>query len=362
MIPVAKPYIEEKEKEYVAQAVASGWVSSSGAFVDQFETQLAEYLGTAHVTSTSNGTAALHLALLGLGIGPGDEVIVPATSFIATLNAIFYVGATPVFVDVELKTWGIDSAKIEKKITEKTKAIIVVHLYGYSCMIHEVQAITDKHDLFLIEDNAESLGASADGKKLGTIGTVGTYSFFGNKIITTGEGGAVSTDDTALMERITMYKNHGRKTNRNYDHQVLGYNYRMTNMQAALGVAQLEQIDMFLSERKKIENIYREQLADNIIPQEDMPYAAHVNWFFSFRFKGSVDVPMVKKLLYEAGIDTRHIFSAMNTMPYLESFYQEQAFSHANLLHAEGMSLPTYVGLTEEETTYICKTLRGAIT
>lgn len=358
MIPVAQPTIQEKEKQYVTKAVESTWVSSAGEYITQFEQNLSQYLEIPYVSTTSNGTTALHLALLALHIGPGDEVILPASSFIATLNAILYVGATPVFVDVELESWGIDATKIEEKITKKTKAIVVVHLYGYACDILSVMDVATKHHIKVIEDNAESIGASAHGKKLGTIGHIGTLSFFGNKIITTGEGGAVMTNDQELFEQVELYKNQGRRSNANYDHEVLGYNYRMTNMQAALGCAQLEQIDIFLAERKKIEDIYRKELEGVVTPQTEVSGTQHVNWFFSCLFHESINIETLKQSLKEDGIDTRRIFSPMNTMPYVHLVDKDTVYMGAQTLYERGLSLPTFVGLTQDQVRFVCERVR----
>ncbi|MBP9760719.1 MAG: DegT/DnrJ/EryC1/StrS aminotransferase family protein [Candidatus Magasanikbacteria bacterium] len=359
MIPVAQPHIGQKEKDYVIEAVESGWVSSAGAFIGRFEQGLSEYLDVPYVTTTSNGTTALHLALLGLGIRPGDEVIIPATSFIATMNAILYVGATPVFVDIELESWGIDPKKIEEKITTKTKAIIAVHLYGYSCAIEAVKSIADRHQIFLIEDNAESLGATASGKKLGTVGDVGTYSFFGNKIITTGEGGAISTRHKEVLEKMITYKNHGRLQGSHFDHEVIGYNYRMTNLQAALGVAQLEQIDEFIAQRKHVEDVYQHALGEFVFPQKEVPNTSHVNWFYSFRLPHHVSVETIMQGLKQEGIDTRRLFPPMNSMPYLSETYRSEQYPNAQELFKTGMSLPTYVGLEEKDLEHICTVFRS---
>ncbi|MBU0660610.1 DegT/DnrJ/EryC1/StrS aminotransferase family protein [Patescibacteria group bacterium] len=353
MIPIAKPYISSLEKKYVNAAVESGWVSSQGEYIIRFEEKLKEYLGASFVTSTSNGTSALHLALLALDIKAGDEVILPASSFIATLNAILYVGAIPVFVDIELDSWGINSKKIEEKITDKTKAILLVHLYGYAADVYAVKGIADKYGLYLIEDNAESLGATAQGKKLGTIGHIGTYSFFGNKIITTGEGGAISTNDAEIMKKINICKNHGRAKNGGYQHTMIGFNYRMTNLQAAIGVAQLEQIDMFLEKRQEIEKTYDSYLGNSIKRQKDVVNTDHVNWMYSGILSKDIDIEQLKSYLFSVDIDSRRLFAPMNTMSYLSKEMQKESYPNAVLLYTHGISLPTYVGLSAEEIEYI---------
>ena len=361
MIPVAKPKIGELEKKYVSQAVESTWVSSAGEFIDKFEKKLANYLSTEFITTSSNGTTALHLALLSLGLKEGDEVILPACSFIATLNAILYTGATPVFVDVELETWGMDPKKVEDKITEKTKAILAVHLYGYACDILGLRKLADKHGLYLVEDNAESFGAEVDGKKLGTIGDIGTFSFFGNKIITTGEGGAICAKNKELMDKILLYKNHGRRNAGDYYHEVIGYNYRMTNLQAALGLAQLEQINQFLDRRREIENKYDQCLQGLITRQNDLPSSGHVNWLYSFVFKKEVDIDSIIKKIKEKGIDSRRLFYPMNKMPYLQGKYENVECDNSMTLYNNGLTLPTYVDLKDDEIEFICQEIEKVL-
>ncbi|MDO8626775.1 MAG: DegT/DnrJ/EryC1/StrS family aminotransferase [Candidatus Magasanikbacteria bacterium] len=354
MIPVAKPTLSGQEKNNVLQALDSGWISSTGEFVSAFEAGLARYLGTAQVATTSNGTTALHLALLALGVGPCDEVIVPACSFIATLNAVLYTGAEPVFVDIELDTWGLDPEQVRSKITKRTKAILAVHLYGFPCRITELNALAKEHGLFLVEDNAEAFGASVNGKKLGTIGDIGTYSFFGNKIITTGEGGAVSSDNATFMDRVRLYKNQGRKTNKIFQHEVLGYNYRMTNLQAAIGLAQLAQADDFIAARRHIESLYDARLAGLIYQPKDMPGAEHVNWLYTRMFNHKeLDITALGGFLEQNGIDTRRVFSSMSSVAYLGPEYQRLNFPNTNRLHNLGLTLPTYVGLTDAEITQV---------
>ena len=359
MIPVSQPHIGQKEKEYVADAVESGWVSSSGAYIGRFETALQSYLGAPHVLSTSNGTTALHLALLAIGVGPDDEVIIPASSFIATVNAVLYVGATPVFVDIEEHAWGIAPDRIEEKITKKTKAIIAVHLYGYGCHIAHVKEVADAHDLWLIEDNAESIGATWQGTRLGTVGDIGIYSFYGNKIITTGEGGAVSTANGDLFERMSILKNHGRKTNGEYIHEMCGYNYRMTNMQAALGCAQLEQIDDFLAARRHIEELYDGMLGTFFTRQIEYPDTAHVMWLYSGLVPVNVGVDAVRVYLKEHGVDTRPLFYPMNKMPYMDPSLRSEEYPMATQLYTRGVTLPTFVGLTDRQIETVCEHLQA---
>ena len=260
-IPVAEPEIGEKEKEYVRDCLDSTWISSLGKYISQFEGGFARFSGAKYGVAVCNGTVALHLALKALGIGPGDEVIVPDLTFVATPNAVAYTGAAPVLVDSDDKTWNIDPKKLEKKITRRTKAIIPVHLYGHPCDMDEVMGIANKHKLFVIEDAAEAHGAEYKGKKVGSFGNVACFSFYGNKIITTGEGGMCVTNDERLAERMAFLKDHAMDYSNKYYHPETGFNYRMTNVQAAIGLGQLERIDEII--RKKIANarLYNELLS-----------------------------------------------------------------------------------------------------
>jgi perosamine synthetase len=250
-IPVYQPSLKGNEKKYVNECLDSTWISSKGKFVNQFENAFAEYVGVKHAATVSNGTVAIHLALLALGIGEGDDVIVPTLTYIASVNSIAYTGANPVFVDSLQDSWQIDPADVVKKITPRTKAIMAVHLYGHPCDMDALMEICKKHDLFLIEDCAEAIGTLYKGKHVGTFGDISTFSFFGNKTITTGEGGMVVTNDETLHDRSLHFKGQGLAKHRQYWHDVIGYNYRMTNICAAIGLAQLEQIEQVLIEKKK---------------------------------------------------------------------------------------------------------------
>lgn len=238
--PVYQPSLGDKEKENVIECLNSTWISSKGKFIAQFENSFSKYIGVKHAVAVSNGTVALHLALLSLGIGEGDEVIVPSFTYIASVNAIKYTCAKPVFVDSDPITWQIDPEKIEEKITTKTKAIMTVHLYGHPCEMDKIKKIAAKHKLYIIEDCAEAFGSLYKGKHVGTIGDIYTFSFFGNKTITTGEDGIVVTNDPSLNEKVIHLKGQGLAKNREYYHDIIGYNYRMTNICAAIGCAQLE--------------------------------------------------------------------------------------------------------------------------
>ena len=255
-IPVMEPFLGGNELAYVADCIQSGWISSKGIYVTRFEDDVAKFCEASHALAVSNGTTALHLALEALGIGPGDEVIVPDFTFAASINSVLYTGATPVIVDIEPETWTISIPEIEKAITPKTKAIMPVHIYGHPCDMDKIMALAKKHNLLVVEDCAEALGSTYRGKPVGAFGDAASFSFFGNKVITTGEGGMVIFQKKEHYELARVLRDHGMNPQKRYWHDVVGYNYRMTNLQAAIGVAQMEQIGTFLNKRKEMAKAY----------------------------------------------------------------------------------------------------------
>jgi perosamine synthetase len=359
MIPVAEPLLGEEELKNVIEAVKSGWISSRGKFIPEFESGFAKYCGVRHGIATSNGTTALHLALTALGIGTGDEVIVPTLTFIATANVVTYTGAKPVFVDCCPDYWCIDPSKIEDKITSKTKAIIPVHLYGHPCDMNSINDIAMKHKLFVIEDAAEAHGAEYKGKKVGSLSDVACFSFYGNKIITTGEGGMCLTCDDNLAQKMQILRDHGKSQDRAYWHEVIGFNYRMTNLQAAIGVAQLAKIDSLIAKRREIANRYMEALqklsSSNILNwQVEMQWAKSVYWMFSIILSeqyGLSNIELGQKLL-EKGIETRPLFYPLNIMP---PYSHQETFPVAEGLSKKGLTLPSGYKINSEDITEICK-------
>lgn len=346
-IPVAEPLLGEKELEYVSECVLTGWVSSAGKFVGQFERMFAEFCGVSHAIATSNGTTALHLALLTLGIGPGDEVIVPSLTFIATANTVAYTGARPVFVDSERETWNIDAHKIEAAITPKTKAIMPVHLYGHPANMQPILEIAQRYGLAVIEDAAEAHGALYRGKRVGSLGDIGCFSFYGNKIVTTGEGGMIVTDRADLAQHMRILRDHGMQPGHRYWHEVLGYNYRLTNLQAALGVAQMEKVEAILEAKYRIARAY-DQALDGI-PGITLPpqaeWAKSVYWLYSIlvdegQYGASRDQLMA--LLNEHGFETRTFFPPIHTQPIYAGGLRLPV---AESLSAAGLSLPSAVNL-----------------
>jgi len=281
-IPVCEPYLAGNEIKYVLDAVETGWISSSGKYIPEFEKAFAGYCGVKHGIAVTNGTVALHLALVALGIKSGDEVIIPDFTMIATAFAVAYTGAKPVFVDAEKETWNIDVTKIEEKITNKTKVILPVHIYGHPCEMDEINALAKKYNLFVLEDAAEVHGAMYNGKKCGSFGDISAFSFFANKIATTGEGGMVLTNDDELAHRCRYFKNlcFPLNGNRNYQHDNIGFNYRMSNLHAALGLAQVEKLDTYIEARIRNNQLYRKYLSEvpGIIFPKDKSYVKNVYW------------------------------------------------------------------------------------
>jgi perosamine synthetase len=360
-IPVAAPSLIGNEREYVNDCMKSGWISSAGKYVELFETGFAEFCGVRHAVACCNGTVALHLALAAFGVQPGDEVIVPTLTFVATPNAVTYCGATPVFVDSETETWNLDPVQVEAKITPRTKGIIAVHLYGHPAQMKKLREIANRRGLFLLEDAAEAHGALCDGRKVGSIGDAAAFSFYANKIITTGEGGMVVTNDDALAEKIRLLRGQGMDPTRRYWHPIIGYNYRMMNLAAAIGVAQLEKIDEQLAARIKIARAYQERLhkTPGILAQTEQPWAQHAYWMYSVVFEPDLweSRDQIIEKLSEQGVETRPVFYPAHTFPPYIKYSDGEAFPVAENLSACGISLPTWMGLTENEIDYVCRAL-----
>lgn len=350
MIPIYEPFLDEEEAKAVYEVVKSGWISSKGKQIEMFEKSLASYVGKKYGVSTSNGTTALHLALAALGITSGDEVIVPDFTFVSPVNAAIYQGARPVLLDAETTTWGMNPDLIEKKITEKTKAIIVVHIYGNPAMIKEISEIAERHAIPLIEDCAESLGAIYDKRKVGTWGRISCFSFYGNKTITTGEGGMCITDDGELYERMKILRDHGMRPDKRYWHQVIGYNYRMTNIQASLGLIQLRKLDNILSIKRRIALEYISSLEDKFSVQVDPPNGRSVFWLFSVLAHNQEERSRIMGYLDQAQIETRPFFFPVHTMPpYKEFFKEESEFRVSNNISKIGFNLPSFPRLSSME-------------
>ncbi|MFL6197463.1 MAG: DegT/DnrJ/EryC1/StrS family aminotransferase [Thermoanaerobaculia bacterium] len=350
-IPVSAPALLGNEKKYVNECLDTTWISSIGRFIEDFERSFGAYCEVEHAVSCVNGTVALHLALMGLEIGPGDEVLVPSLTYVASANAVRYCGAEPVFVDSDRRTWNADPEDIRRKITPRTKAIMAVHLYGKPAPMAEILEIAGEHGLKVVEDVAEAIGATYGGRPLGSLSDVAAFSFFGNKVITCGEGGMVLTQDEALGRKIRQLKGQGQDFERRYWFPVVGYNYRMTNIQAALGLAQLEKVEEYLAARDQIEGWYREELEG----RPGIELAARdagersVCWLFSAVLPdhaGPVRDEVMARLR-QSGVDSRPFFYPCHTLPpYLQGRPAE--CPNAEWLAERGLSLPTWVGMTRE--------------
>lgn len=363
-ISLAVPDLGGNEEAYVVEAVRSGWISSRGAFVSRFEREFAAATESRHALAVCNGTSALHLALLGIGIGPGDEVIVPSLSFVATANAVRYVGAEPVFVDIDPATWCIDPKAITAKLTLRTKAIVPVHLYGHPADMDAINAIAAAHGLRVVEDAAEAFGATYKGRQAGSLSDVAIFSFYGNKIITSGEGGAVTTDDGELLARLDLLRGQGMDPERRYFFPVIGHNFRPTNLGCAIACAQLERAEAMLAARRRIFAEYEERLAG--VPglgfQPVHPDVVLAPWLFSVTVDAAHhgrDRDQVMADLDAAGIETRPFFIPIHSLPPYAEMAQRQGavLPHTHALAASGLNLPTYPGLSDGEIDRVCDAL-----
>jgi perosamine synthetase len=340
-LPVAEPDLSRLELRNLIDAYLSTWISSIGDYVRSFEHDFARRVGTAHGVATANGTVSLHLALAALGIGEGDEVIVPDFTFAASANTVIHVGARPVLADVDPDTWCLSVETIEKALTPRTKAIMPVHVFGRTAPMTEIMALAKARGLYVIEDCAEAHGASYDGKPIGSFGDIGSFSFFGNKIITTGEGGMCVTSDADLAARMRMLRDHGMRPDRRYWHDEPGFNFRMTNVQAAIGCAQLARMDEFLAMRRGVADLYETALAN--IPGVAFPPAmsercAPVVWF-ACALTPAEKRPALIAACKDANIDLRPFFHGLSSMPAYRDFARPCPVS--SRLAATGVNLPT---------------------
>lgn len=364
MIPVASPVLGPAEMKYVVDCLESGWISSAGRYVGEFETAFGEFCDVPFAASCCNGTVALHLALLALGVGPGDEVIVPTLTYVATANAVVYCGATPALVDSEPDTMNLDPRAVEAAITPRTKAVIAVHLYGHPADMVALREICEPRNVRIVEDAAEAHGASQDGRRVGSLGDIATFSFFGNKIITTGEGGMITTTDQDLDTRVRLRRGQGQDPDRRYWFPIVGYNYRMTNVAAAIGLGQLESIDEHLAARRRVAAAYDERFANGgarcTLPVTRPGYV-NVNWLYTIVLDDDVEHERdhVIERLAAAGIETRPVFYPMHVMPVYRQ--PSGSFPVAERLGARGISLPTHGRLTDADIDFVADTLRSVL-
>lgn len=347
-VALAQPQLEGNEYKYLMDAFLSTWISSTGKYVSKFENDFSAYCGVSYGVAVSNGTTALHLALTALGIGEGDEVIVPDITFAATINAVLYTGAKPVIVDIEEDSWCIDPDKIEKAVTQRTKAIIPVHIYGQMCDMERIERIANQHNLYIVEDCAEAHGAEYKGRKAGSFGTISCFSFFGNKVITTGEGGMCITNDKTLDNKMRILRDHGMSRERKYYHEVVGFNYRMTNMQAAVGVGQLERIDEILLWRARLEEEYREELSKVsgvVLQNYNLPDRKKITWLVSILVPEEKRDDIMQDLK-DNGIDVRAFFIPLSEMDIYKKYARDCTISKK--LSKMGMNLPTTADITRD--------------
>lgn len=359
-IPVASPAFAGNEQRYVLECLESTQISSSGKFIDQFERSFAAFTDSKHAIACSNGTTALHLAMAALGVGPGDEVIVPTLTYIATANAVTFCGATPVFCDSDETTWNIDAGKIESLITSRTRGIIAVHLYGHPADMDAISRIARSRGLFVVEDAAEAHGALYKGRKVGSLSDVATFSFFGNKIITCGEGGALTTNDAHLASKIRLLRSNGMDPTRKYWFPVIGFNYRMSNLLAAVALAQLEKFEWHQARRWEVASLYQEILSNHPslvrLPVE-MPDVTHAFWMYSVVLKNHTADERCELIarLAKDGIETRPMFYPIHTMPPYAGTRRRLPVSEQ--VSAAGLSLPTHALLTKDDVRFVCERL-----
>jgi perosamine synthetase len=356
-IPIYQPDLGGNVKAYVNECLDTSWISSRGRFVGEFETRFAQRIGVEHAASVCNGTVALHLALLALGIGPGDEVIVPTLTYIASANAVAYTGATPVFVDSVRDTWQIDPEDVRRHITPRTRAIMPVHVYGQACDMDALMAIAAEHRLFIVEDCAEAFGTLYKGRHVGTFGDISTFSFFGNKTITTGEGGMVVSNDKTLIERSRHLKGQGLAAHREYWHDVVGYNYRMTNIEAAIGLAQLERADEFIAKKRALAKRYAEGLEGlPVVVHGEQAGTVHSYWMVSILVDHADQRDPLREHLKARGIETRPLFYPVHTMPMYSRNYRKHPV--AENLAWRGINLPSWPGLSDAQSNEVMQAIR----
>jgi perosamine synthetase len=356
-IPVCEPVLDGDEEKYVLDCLRTNWISSAGNYISRFEEKFAAYCGASHGVACSSGTTAIHLALASMGIGPGDEVIIPDFTLIVSANMVIVAGARPVLVDVDPKTWCIDPGLIEAKITPRTRAIMAVHMYGHPCDMDPIRETARKHRLKVIEDPAEAHGAEYKGRRTGGLGDAACFSFYGNKIVTTGEGGMIVTDDAALADRARLLRSQAFEEPR-FVHRFVGYNYRLTNLQAAIGLAQTERIEAKVKRKREIAAIYANLLGgspDLTLPWE-APAAKNVYWMYGIllgdRFPPRDEV---MRRLAGRGIETRSFFFPLHRQPVFagggDSRFPEVSgsFPVSDRLWDRGLYLPSGLGVTEAQ-------------
>ncbi len=367
MIPVNEPLLNGREKELLIECIDTGWISSDGPFIAQFEKQFSGYIGTDFGIAVCNGTAALETAFFAAGIKEGDEIIMPSFTIISCATAAIRLGAIPVLVDCQSQTWTMDVTQIEPRITPKTKAILAVHIYGHPVDMDPLLALAKKHNLIVIEDAAEVHGAEYKGRKCGEIGQISAWSFYANKIITTGEGGMVTTSDPQMAKRAASYRNLCFRPEKRFYHTELGYNFRMTNLQAAVGVAQMERIEEFVAIKRRLGEIYRRELANikGIKTQIQMPWAKMVYWMYCVELDESlkIDAATLMHELGKKGIGSRPFFLGLHEQPVLRELglFQDEHYPLTERISRQGLYLPSGMTLTEKQIQEVTSALKDII-
>ena len=364
MIPVNEPILNGNELNYLKECIETGWISSEGPFVEKLESQFANYIGRKYGVAVCNGTAALQVAIDCLELDPGSEVILPSFTIISCALAVVRAGLTPVFVDSDMRTYNTDVEKIESLITPKTKAIMAVHIYGLPVDMDPIMALSEKYGLFIIEDAAQAIGQAYNGKKCGSFGNLSTFSFYPNKHITTGEGGMVLTDSKKLAGQIRSLRNLCFDPGRRFYHKKLGYNFRMTNLQAAVGVAQLEKIDDFIAKKREIGKQYNELLKDIIdfvaLPLDALEYAKNIYWVYGIvlRHEFDINADQVTIELNKRGIGTRPFFYPLDYQPALAKYLRnDKKCKNAMRLYKRGFYLPSGLALEDKQIEMVSKVL-----
>ena len=364
-IPVNVPILNGNEKKYLNQAIDSGWISSEGPFVAEFEKKFASKVNRKHAIAVNNGTSAIDAAVEALGIGYGDEVIMPSFTIISCILQIVRSGAKPILVDSNIETWNMNVEDIEKKISSKTKAIMVVHIYGLPVDMNPVIDLAKKYNLFIIEDSAEMHGQHYNGKPCGSFGDISTFSFYPNKHITTGEGGMIVTDNDDLAAKCRSLRNLCFQPEKRFIHEQLGWNFRMTNLQAAIGLAQLERLDEFVQKKREIGSFYNELLFDIKgiqCPLIETSYSKNIYWVYGIVIKkpNLINAQAAMQLLHKKGVGTRPFFYPMHKQPVLNNlgYFIGETYPVAELMYESGFYLPSGLGLTRSQMIHVSKSMR----
>ena len=365
IIPVCEPTLGGNEMKYVQQAIETNWISSAGKFISDFEAQFADYCGAKYGIACANGTVAMHLAMATLGLEPGDEVIIPTFTMIATANAVTYCGARPVLVDMEPEYWQMDLNQVEAKITPRTKAIVPVHIYGHPTDMDPLLELARKHGIMVIEDAAEAHGAEYKGRRAGGLGDAAGFSFYGNKIITTGEGGMVTTSNRDIARLAWNLRDHAFSHERHFWHKFVGFNYRMTNLQAAVGLAQVEQLDSFVAARRQHALEYNRRLdtVPGIRTPAEASWAKNVYWMYGIMVdedEYGMNRDQLRKALADRGVETRTFFIPMHCQPVYWQQFLGQRYPVAEELCRRGFYLPSASSLTLSEIEYVTDVIRTA--